>query len=489
MESISNQIYEDIAAGKLKQAAKGLAELGLRGESVLFLQRLNHLEESSIRGSIRLEEVYVQRSDISDGIIRALENLMDKKKPLEKPSMATGQNVSPYSDLQLVTRRTFKILNNIGLALITFTRKWLLYTVPFLIGVLFGIQALTTIDIFETIGIRKFINEIPWKKPLVTPAEPNDSSSISMQISAEETNNSILQKKQSNPIREDLPKKEISPSTEPSDSYRYSHRQAPSEENQLSSPAGFKITPSVFTMGSPLGEMKEEANPHDVELSPFLMAPFETTFEEYDAFCQATMRPLPDDEGWGRHKRPVINVSWYDAVAYCNWLSLQHGRMPVYQVNGKKVSFDFTRNGYRLPTESEWEYVAGYGGQRFGNGADTADPAELNFDCSRSNAKPYSLIGQPRNQPVEVGTIGFPNPLGIYDLSGNVYEWCHDRYTSNAYELAGRQDPTGPNYGSKRVIRGGAFDSGPKYLRHFVRASWTPSSSQDNIGFRIVWRP
>lgn len=92
---------------------------------------------------------------------------------------------------------------------------------------------------------------------------------------------------------------------------------------------------------------------HTLEVSTFYLSSTELTFTQYDAFCAATNREKPMDEGWGRNQRPVINVSWYDAVAYCNWRSEQEGYAPVYTINGTNVSANWDANGYRLPTEAE----------------------------------------------------------------------------------------------------------------------------------------
>ena len=140
----------------------------------------------------------------------------------------------------------------------------------------------------------------------------------------------------------------------------------------------------TFNMGDVMND-NEEANEkpvHTVTLSDFYLATHELTFAEYEAFCTATGHEKPDDSDWGRNRRPVINVSWYDAVAYCNWRSQQEGLQEVYTINDEQVSANWNANGYRLPTEAEWEYAARQRGKkvRFGDGRNTADPARINFD-------------------------------------------------------------------------------------------------------------
>ena len=183
--------------------------------------------------------------------------------------------------------------------------------------------------------------------------------------------------------------------------------------------------------------------PRRVELDSFLIGAYEVTFDEYEAFCSATKRERPFDHDYGRGRHPVINVSWLDAVAYCNWLSLQHGLRPVYAIEGGAVSADWSANGFRLPTEAEWEYAAREGGKkvRFGNGKDTANPTMINFESHPSLQTSYSMAGESRNRPLPVGSFA-PNSLGLYDMSGNVWEWCWDR--SAPYPREAQVNPRGP---------------------------------------------
>jgi formylglycine-generating enzyme len=210
------------------------------------------------------------------------------------------------------------------------------------------------------------------------------------------------------------------------------------------------------------------------------------TFEEYDAFCEATGREKPNDEGWGRGDRPVINVSWYDAVAYCNWLSEQDGFTEVYTIKGKTVTVDWNADGYRLPTEAEWEYAAREGGRkvRFGNGKDIADPEEINFNAHKNYQKSYSIDGKYRKQTVPVGSLNSPNALGLHDMSGNVYEWCWDWY--GAYPSTPETDPKGPDSGSYRVPRGGSWYSYPQNVRVAYRNDYAPGFRGNDIGFRLA---
>ncbi len=251
-----------------------------------------------------------------------------------------------------------------------------------------------------------------------------------------------------------------------------------------------KIEGGTFQMGDIMGD-KEYNNEtlHPVTVSTFYLSPYEVTFEEYDRYCETTGKEKPGDQSWGRGKRPAINVSWYDAVEYCNWRSQQAKLKPVYTINGTNVSADWSANGYRLPTEAEWEYAAravngkGGGKVRFGNGKDVADPKEINFDGRKDYKKPYSIVGEYRGKTTPVGDFP-PNSLGLYDMSGNVWEWCWDWY--DTYPTASQTDPKGASSGSYRVYRGGSWSSFPVGARCAKRVLNAPDNRSSNRGFRLA---
>lgn len=242
----------------------------------------------------------------------------------------------------------------------------------------------------------------------------------------------------------------------------------------------------------------EEKPAHTVTLSDYYMSRYELTFREYDAYCEATGKQKPDDEGWGRGDLPVIHVSWYDAIEYCNWRSQQEGLNPCYEVykdqedsnntrdsHTKKwlVSCDFEANGYRLPTEAEWEYAARSGGKQvlFGNAKNIADPSEMNFHPSIKYT--YSLEGIYRARTVAVSSFS-PNELGLYNMSGNVCEWCWDWLGS--YSESYKTNPKGASSGGNRVLRGGGYYSKARYLCVAHRDGNGPNNERPNNGFRLV---
>ncbi|MEN9612854.1 MAG: hypothetical protein RLZZ628_3668 [Bacteroidota bacterium] len=252
-----------------------------------------------------------------------------------------------------------------------------------------------------------------------------------------------------------------------------------------------KAPPSTYKMGDLFGEGEsDEKNTHSVTLRPFVMDQTETTFAEYDRFCEATIRKKPRDYNWGRGNRPVIDVSWFDAVAYANWRSVQAGKTPCYTIAGENVSCDWNANGFRLPTEAEWEYAASWNPNtnrktRFGNGKDIADPAEMHFDGRASYKKTFSVVGEYREKTLPVKSFA-ANGQGLYDMAGNVWEWCWDWY-SDSYSNA-TVNPTGAVTGYERVIRGGDWSGDCRASNRYFSSDLSEREyREDDIGFRLVF--
>ncbi|MBP2656748.1 MAG: Sulphatase-modifying factor protein [Firmicutes bacterium] len=201
-----------------------------------------------------------------------------------------------------------------------------------------------------------------------------------------------------------------------------------------------------------------------VTLNNFYIGKYEVTFEEYDLFCILTERNKPSDQGWGRGQRPVINISWQDAVDYCNWRSELEGVTPVYSGKGIKTECDFKTNGYRLPTEPEWTYAA-RGGQRSGDYKYSGSSDVDKVAWYEGNAGIMThLVGEKQ-----------ANEVGLYDMSGNVNEWCWDpSYWMNRY---------GPPEKSLRAYRGGSWRSDAPILAGDVTGLDMTCSY---IGFRVV---
>ena len=245
------------------------------------------------------------------------------------------------------------------------------------------------------------------------------------------------------------------------------------------------VSGGTFQMGSPADEpwRGNDEVAHEVTVSDFYLAPMEVSQQEYNA----TMG-LSGDAG----NVPATGVTWYDAIACCNALSDKAGLTPAYAIDGENVTWNRAANGYRLPTEAEWEYACRTG---------TTGPFNLDHSPSAEEANyyghyPYEIEGnyfdqdvlevKPgvyRSEPIASGSFA-PSAWGLYDMHGNVAEWVWDRY--GAYDTTAAQDPTGPDTGELRVNRGGGWNDFAKNLRSAYRASLTPSSSSPSVGFRVA---
>jgi formylglycine-generating enzyme required for sulfatase activity len=218
------------------------------------------------------------------------------------------------------------------------------------------------------------------------------------------------------------------------------------------------IPAASFQMGDIRGTGHDREKPvHWVHIpKPFAIGRYQVTFDEYEKYAKLTGRWVPLDEGWGRGRRPIINISWDDAEQYTEWLSAQTG----------------TR--YRLPTEAEWEYAARSGGKDE-IWAGTSDKNTL-VDYAVFNKQQTEIVGNRR-----------PNGLGLYDMSGNVYEWVQDLWHDNYHGAP--QDGSAwlqGGAGVLRVIRGGSWHSIVERLRSSLRDRKAVGHRGTNVGFRLA---
>jgi formylglycine-generating enzyme required for sulfatase activity len=194
----------------------------------------------------------------------------------------------------------------------------------------------------------------------------------------------------------------------------------------------------------------------------------------------------------GKEDHPMVRVSWFGAAAYANLLSRQRGRTLCYDLDTWEC--DFGANGFRLPTEAEWEYAA-RGGQHdpyyaypWGNGI---DGSKANYQDS---GDPYETGDYPWTTPVGYYDGGqtpsgadMANGYGLYDMAGNAWEWCHDWWILDYYSSSPYDNPHGPVSGSYRALRGGAWNATDYYVRSANRSGWfEPDLCLRYVGFRVV---
>jgi formylglycine-generating enzyme required for sulfatase activity len=276
------------------------------------------------------------------------------------------------------------------------------------------------------------------------------------------------------------------------------------------SPAVALIPAGSFTMGSPEMELDRDLfreTARRVQMSAFYIASKELSIGEFRRFADETGHVTTAEADGGARAydeakdewvfragaswrnpgfrqgddHPVVCVSWFDAVQYCNWLSTKEGLKPAYAISGQTVNWDRSADGYRLPTEAEWEYACRAG---------TTTPFFTGERISTSQANyngnfPYNYgnKGLFRKATVPSGSLP-PNAWGLYDMHGNVWEWCWDY--SSIPNRSPATDPTGDASGTHRINRGGSWASQAKSLRSAIRPGDFPETAGSNMGFRLA---
>lgn len=268
---------------------------------------------------------------------------------------------------------------------------------------------------------------------------------------------------------------------------------------------GFSLIPAgEFTMGRTSGDTDADAPPVTVNVSAFYIGKYEVTKAEWNEVLAWGLENEYTDLPTGAGKasdHPVHSVSWYDLLKWCNARSEKEGLTPVYTVSGVALrngtaipTVNWSANGYRLPTEAEWEKAArgGVAGKRYPWGEDTISHAQANYSATGTafgnlsgNAGYHPLYlegGIPYTSPV--GSFA-ANGYGLYDMAGNVWEWCWDWYGPSAYEN-GATDPRGLPSASSKVFRGGGWFLSANRCRASDRHFSEPTVTNNGIGFRVV---
>jgi len=257
------------------------------------------------------------------------------------------------------------------------------------------------------------------------------------------------------------------------------------------------IMGGTFMAGPDAGKDSGSKNTCPLSVGPFKLAPRELTFYEYDLFCAATNRPKPSDNGWGRGSRPVVDVNWFDAVAYCNWRSRREELTEVYVIDmdaGAKVTCNWLARGYRLPTEAEWELAAGNGEAHtqfsWGNDLPTAqhggNVADETIKPKFPDWKIFSGYSDGNAYTAPVGSFA-PSALGLFDMTGNVLEWCWDGYDAD-YCRAAKNGKTNQKSRQEtdQILRGGSWSSFPEDCYVGNRFHRNPTDHNFGIGFRLA---
>jgi len=252
-----------------------------------------------------------------------------------------------------------------------------------------------------------------------------------------------------------------------------------------------KLIPAgEFFMGSPDDAIEAEKNEkpsHRVRISkPFYLGVYEVTQGQYEAvmgnnpsYLSANGGGKDRVAGQSTDRHPVEQVSWLDAVQFSNKLSEKEGKKPFYEIDGKDIRVpDWNGQGYRLPTEAEWEYACR---------ANASTPTRFSFGDNMAELGLHGWFdgnSQQRTHPVGQKR---PNGFGLHDMHGNVWEWCWDWHGEGYYNQSAVDDPTGPAGAANRVHRGGSLCDNPRYCRSAFRLGGFPPGGRNfNLGFRVA---
>ena len=249
------------------------------------------------------------------------------------------------------------------------------------------------------------------------------------------------------------------------------------------------IPSGTFLMGDSSG-FEHEQTVHQLDMNGFYMDETPVTYADFQEYINdgGNITRYWNYSSYNIPEQPISGISWYHAINYCNWRSIKQGLNPAYVKTGSVDRWGLEEwrlvpgaDGYRLPTEAEWEYAARGGlSQADYPWGDDFDDTMANYDADKGHKQSewwrLALVKTQRK-----------NAFGLYGMSGNVWEWCNDWYDPNYYNEPIHCNPVGPENGSSRVTRGGGWGSpSPEYLKVFRRSYAAPSNYNYSIGFRCV---
>ena len=227
-------------------------------------------------------------------------------------------------------------------------------------------------------------------------------------------------------------------------------------------PSFIKVSGGSFTMGDNTSERKNEKPSHQVKNTDFYMSKTQVTVSEYRKYCESRGIEMPRTPSWGwKDNHPIVNVKWSNARNYCNWLRT------------------VIKKNVMLPTEAQWEYAA--------KGGEKSKKYKHSGGRKLNSVGWYKKNSNNSTQPVRKKE---PNALGLYDMNGNVWEWCMDWYDPNYYnKRTTNLNPQNKTIGDKKSksVRGGAWDSDETTCTVTHRKGYITKSSFDDRGFRVVY--
>lgn len=233
-----------------------------------------------------------------------------------------------------------------------------------------------------------------------------------------------------------------------------------------------EIPAGSFIMGKDVDDPWDVAPAHQITIDfNFYMSTTEITQEQWKTVMAGSN---PSKKEYIGDNKPVQQVTWHRAVEFCNRLSEMENLEKCYTINGTEVTCDFSKNGWRLPTEAEWEYCC-----RAGNTGDFGGSGNID-EMGWSNENSGNDIHDVAQKKA--------NDFGLYDMHGNVYEWCWDWYETDYYSKSPEVNPKGSDEEIEKVLRGGSFINNPELCTSWIRKSASPTLFNYNWGFRVVKR-